>query len=150
MSDSDKNECLELYKLHSDLADRVSQRREGANRLYVSLLVGLVIFLAALLRFGIGEFPLSIVVLCAGLLGVFLSISWLIVLRSYQQLNSGKFMALHELETKLSFQFFQQEWQLLGEGKNTSKYWKLSVVEWFLPLIFLVSFLVLIFVSCFV
>ncbi len=36
--DPDRTELLEIYKLHAELADRVSQRREGANRLYVSLL----------------------------------------------------------------------------------------------------------------
>ena len=34
MTDSTRNEMLEIYKLHAELADRVSQRREGANRLY--------------------------------------------------------------------------------------------------------------------
>ena len=33
MKDSEQNELLELYKLHTELADRVSQRREGANRM---------------------------------------------------------------------------------------------------------------------
>ena len=47
MSESEQDRLLEIYKLHAGLADRVSQRREGANRLYVSLNVGLVIFLAA-------------------------------------------------------------------------------------------------------
>ena len=32
MTDSTRNEMLEIYKLHAELADRVSQRREGANR----------------------------------------------------------------------------------------------------------------------
>ena len=30
--DENKRELLEIYKLHAELADRVSQRREGANR----------------------------------------------------------------------------------------------------------------------
>ena len=46
MTDSTQNEMLEIYKLHAELADRVSQRREGANRLYVSLLVGLELLTA--------------------------------------------------------------------------------------------------------
>ena len=32
MTDSTRNEMLGIYKLHAELADRVSQRREGANR----------------------------------------------------------------------------------------------------------------------
>ena len=57
MTDSSKDQLLEIYKLHAELADRVSQRREGANRLHVSLLSGFLVFLAALLRFGSGEIP---------------------------------------------------------------------------------------------
>ena len=45
MADPEQDQLLEIYKLHAELADRVSQRREGANRLYVSLHVGLVVFL---------------------------------------------------------------------------------------------------------
>ena len=32
--DGNKQELLEIYKLHSELADRVSQRREGANKFF--------------------------------------------------------------------------------------------------------------------
>ena len=139
-NDSDRNELLEIYKLHAELADRVSQRREGANRLYVSLLSGLAAFLAVLLRFGVGDVPLSIVLVLVGVVGASLSVSWYVVLRSYRQLNTGKFKALHELESKLEYPFFQREWDLLGEGKDLARYWKLTVVEIGLPCIFFVLF----------
>ena len=48
MTEADQNTLLEIYKLHADLADRVSQRREGANRLFVSMHTALVVFLATL------------------------------------------------------------------------------------------------------
>ena len=118
MTDSQQNELLEIYKLHAELADRVSQRRERANRLYVSLLVGLVVLLAALLRFGIGDGPLRIVLCAAGTIGALLSVSWYVVIRSYRQLNAGKFKALHELEGKLAYPFFVREWELLAEGQR--------------------------------
>ena len=94
--DGNRQERLEIYKLHAEFADRVSQRREGANRLYVSLLTGTLIFLAALLRYGTGTMPV-------GGFGIFLSASCYIVIRSYRQLNPGKFDALHELEQKLAY-----------------------------------------------
>ena len=53
MAESDQ--ILEIYRLHAELADRVSQRRERANRLFVILLVGLLVFLAAMLRSGAGD-----------------------------------------------------------------------------------------------
>ena len=34
----ERNELLEIYKLHAGFADRVSERREAAHRLFVTLL----------------------------------------------------------------------------------------------------------------
>ena len=138
---SDRNELLEIYKLHAGLADRVSQRREGANRLYVSLLAGLAAFVAALLRFGVNSDGSATAILCVtGMVGALLSVSWYVVIRSYRQLNSGKFAALHELEAKLAYRFFSREWAFLAEGKQVSRYWRLTVVETSLPFIFFVLF----------
>ena len=147
MSDSSKEELLEIYKLHAELADRVSQRREGANRLYVGLLVGLAAFLGILFRFGVGDFPISVILLSAGIIGALLSISWYIVIRSYRQLNSGKFAALHELEDKLAYPFFKREWELLDRGSKPNRYWKLTVVETGLPIIFFLLSITLTIVS---
>ena len=143
MADADRTELLEIYKLHAELADRVSQRREGANRLYVSLLAAMVTFLAVSIRFGVGNLPVGVMLGSAGVFGALLSLSWFFVLRSYRQLNSGKFRALHELETKLAYPFFTTEWKLLAEGQERKRYWKLTVVETGLPWIFFALFVAL-------
>ena len=142
MTDSDKTELLEIYRLHAELADKVSQRREGANRLYVSLISGLILFATSLLQFNVTHNSIKVALLSVSILGVLLSGSWYVVIRSYRQLNTGKFQALHELEGKLTYPFFQREWDLLGEGRDR-RYWKLTIVETFLPLIFGVLFCVL-------
>ncbi len=150
MNHPTKNELLEIYKLHAELADRVSQRREGANRLYVSLLVGLALFLGISIRFGVGDiFASRILFQASGIIGAVLSVSWYIVIRSYRQLNSGKFAALQELEDQIAFPFFRREWELLDEGKTARRYWKLTVVESMLPIIFFVLSTTLLVVSFF-
>ena len=138
---NDHHEFLELYKLHAELADRVSQRREGANRLFVSLLTGLMVFLAALLRLGTGDLGADAVMVFLGVAGVMLSSAWFVVIRSYRQLNTGKFEALHELERHMPYPFFQREWELLHEGRDFRRYWRLTVVETSLPIIFFLLFL---------
>lgn len=145
--DGDKTELLEIYKLHAELADRVSQRREAANRLYVSLLTGLFVFLAAMVRYGAEAVSVWVGLLGAGILGLVLSASWYIVIRSYRQLNTGKFEVLGDLEDKLAFPFFRREWKVLEAGENRSRYWRLTVVETFLPILFGVISLVLVLVS---
>ena len=150
--DATKQELLEIYKLHAELADRVSQRREGANRLYVSLITAFLIFLAAAFRFGTGAISDDYAVLVGGsILGILLSVSWLIVIRSYRRLNSGKFDALHELEEKLAYPFFKREWELLGKElgkeKKVSRYWRLTVVETILPFGFGIIFALIFVIS---
>ncbi len=144
MVDSERDQLLEIYKLHAELADRVSQRREGANRLYVSLNVGLVVFLAALLRFGFGDAPERLVLGTIGGFGALLSVSWFIVIHSYRQLNKEKFRVLHKLEKQLPYQFFTLEWDPQSEGKKSNRYWKLTHVEVTLPTIFCGMFLLFI------
>ena len=135
MSDADLNQLLELYKLHAELADRVSQRREGANRLYVSVLTGMVAVLAVSIRFGVAGLPSNIVLLLTGILGGLLSLSWLFVIHSYRQLNRGKFDAIKGLEAQLPYQFFATE-----EESYKGRYAGLTVAESALPWIFLVLF----------
>lgn len=129
---------LEIYKLHAEFADRLSQRRESANRLFMSLLTGL---LAALLWIGTGDLVSNAVMAFFGVVGVLLSAAWFVVIRSYRQLATGKFEALHELEQHLAYQFFEREWKLLREGRDFRKYWRLTVVETSLPIIFGLLFL---------
>ena len=148
--DKTKQELLEIYKIHAELADRVSQRREGSNRLYVSLLSVILVLLAALLRYGTGIIPVWLVLGIAGVLGMLLASSWYINIRSYRQLNKGKFDTLLELEEKLAYPFFKREWELLEEGKNKNRYWRLTIVETFLPIGFFLLFLFLISIAIFI
>lgn len=127
MVNSRQNELLEIYKLHARLADRVSQRREGANRLYVSLLVGLGVLLAALLRVGIGDASERLVLFSIGAFGAFLSISWFVIIQAHGQLNRAKFRVLQELEKQLVYEFFTLE------DKERSGFWKLTTIEVTLP-----------------
>ena len=126
--------------------DRVSQRREGANRLYVGILTGFLVAVIALLRFGPEDFVTSpLLMVGGGSTGLLLCLSWYIVIRSYRQLNTGKFIVLHELEKLLSFDFFQREWKALGEGKERlNKYLKLTLAETTLPILFGILFFILV------
>ncbi len=127
---------MEIYKLHAELADRVSQRREGANRLHVGLLVGMVMLFAALLRFGSGDVPQDLIQVVIGVGGLLVSLSWTIVIRSYNHLNSAKYRVLQELENHIDFPYFTKEWDILMKDKGFKAYWRLTAVERILPVIF--------------
>ena len=141
MARNKQTRLLEIYKLHSILADQVSNRREGANRLYVSLLVGLLSVLAIIIKFGpavVADWEIFIIV---GLFGTLLSFSWWSVIQSYQRLNREKFRVLHDLEKKLPFRFFKQEWDPGNVGGRSNDYIQLTRVESLLPMLFGLFFL---------
>lgn len=149
MTNDGSREALEIYKLHADLADRVSQRRLGTNRIYAGALVGMMLFLGALLRVDGSNTHDGLVFSVIGIVGALLAFSWVLVIRSYKKLNDGKFDALLELETQLTYQFFAREWYFLGhedksdknneksdKRKKDRKYFRLTVVEQFAPWLF--------------
>ena len=137
----ERQELLEIYKLHAGLADSVSRQRGTTNRFYLLLMSGLFVLFPALLRFKNGV-PLGVLMIGFGLLGTLLAVAWYIHIRSYRQLNTGKFKPLQEIEEKLAYPFFKREWELLEEGENPNKYWKLTVVETIVPIIFFVLFII--------
>lgn len=149
MTKDESKEALEIYKLHADLADRVSQRRLGTNRVYAGALVGMMLFLGALLRVDGSHTHGGLAFCVIGIVGALLAVSWMLVIRSYKRLNDGKFDALLELEEKLSYRFFEREWHFLGHKdvseentektdgrKQGAKYFRLTVVEQSAPWLF--------------
>ncbi|MDE2872383.1 MAG: hypothetical protein OXQ94_11955 [Gemmatimonadota bacterium] len=149
MTRDGSKEALEIYKLHADLADRVSQRRLGTNRIYAGALVGMMLFLGALLRVDGSHTHGGLVFSVIGIVGALLAVSWMLVIRSYKRLNDGKFDALLELERKLGYQFFARKWHFLGHEdksdknneksdtrKKDRKYFRLTFVEQFAPWLF--------------
>lgn len=134
MDDQQHTELLELYKLHSKSADLVSLRRERMHHLFVSVFA--ILFLLLGVRLASSPLPTA-VKFAASIAGILLSITWLALVRSYQQLNTGKFKALDVLENDLKYPFYRIEWKELGKGKKIRLYAKLSVVERALPLVFL-------------
>ncbi|MDE0324326.1 MAG: hypothetical protein OXN27_10445, partial [Candidatus Poribacteria bacterium] len=87
---NEKQELVEIYKLHAELVDSVSKPRGTANRFYMLVLSGLAVLFSAFLQRENGV-PLEWLMVGFGLFGMLLASAWYIVIRSYRQLNSGKF-----------------------------------------------------------
>jgi len=134
MAEDRDYQLIEIYKLHADLADRVSQRRATAIQLHTSILGGLIALIGLLVRINPDE-SISNYMAIAGFFGLLVCASWLYTIFSYKQLNSIKFEVLHKLEEKLPFQFFAEEW------KHQDKYPRLTIVERTLPIAFGLLFL---------
>jgi hypothetical protein len=121
------------------MADHVSSRRALANTFFLTASAIFVSFIGFMIRraFAVPS-PYDIatgVAVTAG--SIVFSIAWWMALKSYDQLNAGKFQIIHQLETKLPAAVFRAEWNVLGSGKDPSKYRPLSHVERIMPLAFI-------------
>jgi purine-cytosine permease-like protein len=134
---------LEQYKLYVEMADRVSSRRAQTNRFYISLLSILLALLSIVASIGPFSEILDIILLAMAILGIILCAVWWVNIRSYRQLNSGKFEVIHEMERELPIAAYDKEWEILGRGKLAGKYLQLTRVEQWVPLILSIPYLLL-------
>lgn len=131
-------ELLEQYKLYVEMADRVSSRRIQTNRFYISLLSGLLALLYVFAGRDTSSL-LPIVTLAIGIIGLVLCGLWVVNLRSYRQLNRGKFQIIHEMEEHLPFPCYKKEWDILSK----TGYLQLTRVENGIPVVMALPYLLL-------
>jgi hypothetical protein len=132
-----KSQLFDQYKLYVEMTDRISQRRTTANTFFVTANAALLT-VASWFKDDFGKYMYLISVV-----GIIISLFWFFCIRSYKQLNSGKFKVIHEIEKALPLRLFEYEWEVLGKGKSFKKYWPLSHVECTVPFIFIGLYAVL-------
>jgi hypothetical protein len=138
---------IEQYKLYVEMADRVSLRRSHTNKFYISILSALIVIISILFNRNLCSNIMNIAYLAYGIFGIALYILWIINIRSYKQLNSGKFKVISEIEDQLPFQPFKREWEILGGGKDRKRYFRLTRIETYVPLLLLIPYFLIIIYS---
>ncbi len=95
-----REHLVSLYTKYSETVDSISDRRQNANNFFLSINTALVAFMGYT-GFNATTAPPNPryywTVLGAGLI---LSLLWARLLKSYRDLNSGKFRILHEQENQ--------------------------------------------------
>lgn len=140
---------LEQYKLYVEMADKISERRQAANTFFLTINTALVAMLGVVWPRAeglIGTVWYSIV----GIAGLLLCYSWYRLMKSYRDLNSGKFRVVHAIERYLPIRPYDAEWTSLGRGKDPKLYLPFTHIETKVPWIFFsvyVGLIVIAFVS---
>jgi hypothetical protein len=134
---------IEQYKMYVEMADRVSARRADTNKFYISLLTALLAILLLVVEKNIFSSLQSLVFLAIALLGIALCFVWVINIRSYSQLNTGKFAVIQEMEKQLPYACYDREWDILGRGADRKKYFQLTRIEQYVPFLIAIPYLIL-------
>lgn len=128
---------MEQYKLYVEMADRISARRGLANTFFLTLNSAILTLIAVFWKDQPQGVPRWVVV-PALILALGLCLAWFWLVRSYRQLNSGKFAVIGALEQRLpASPWWNGEWKALrGEQRDKSTYWALTHLEIWIPLLF--------------
>lgn len=135
--DKYQDHILEQYKLYTEMADRISARRNLANTYFLTLNTLLLGTLGFFIKDSTQELKHNyfFLFIFTGLLAF--CYAWWRLVKSYSQLNTGKYKVIGEMEKKLpSSPYYSAEWKALGEGKNPKLYMPLTDVEVWVPIIF--------------
>jgi len=130
-----KEHLFEQYKLYIDSIEKVSDRRQGANNYFVTVNTVLISVIGMALEGSFIQFADWIKPFIAGL-GITICIIFWFLIRSYKQLNTGKFKVLHQIEEQLPMDLYRYEWKVLGSGKKLKVYFPFSHIEQYIPWVF--------------
>lgn len=120
---------LEQWKTFVESAESNTQKRLTANGLYLTLNAAILTAIS---------FTPEKENLIMMILGICISILWIVSINSYRKLSSVKYDIINELERELPISPFTEEWTRLNTGK---RYVKLTSVEDILPRFLLVIYL---------
>ena len=104
---------MEQYKLYAEMTDRISQRRQTAHTLFLTINTGLIALLGLALSGKIGIVG-SIWISVVAVAGIILSWAWYRLVKSYGDLNTGKFRVIHRIEELLPIKPYKAEWEVLA------------------------------------
>lgn len=133
--DEYKNHLFEQYKLYIESVEKTSDRRQHANNYFITINTALISLIG--LSFQIKFFEnLAGVKSVLALVGIIICFIFWHLLRSYKQLNTGKFAVIHKIEENLPLALYKYEWEVLGKGEDKSKYYPFSHIELWIPWVF--------------
>jgi|SRR3989344_1891527 len=139
-----KEHLFEQYKIFVDSIEKTSDRRQHANDYFLAINTALISLIG--LSFQIKIFDTSPWLKSPiAFLGLVNCVIFWFLIRSYKQLNTGKFAVIHEIEKLLPLALYKHEWEILGSGKDKSKYYPFSHIELLIPWVFGLIYVVLLF-----
>lgn len=136
--DGYQSHLLEQYSLYLKGIDKASDRRQRTNDFFLTVNTATLAFMGVMNKAIENDSPL--LVLVVSLFGIILSLIWYRLIKSYRNINRGKYQVLHKLEEQLPAIPYKLEWDILANGKNKKIYKPITHVEISVPVIFTVLY----------
>lgn len=121
-SEAERALTFELYKLMVQSSEGLVARRQGVNTFFLTISGALLTAIGLIV--GRGDVPRlqALGVLVLAITGMVLSFAWVSLIKSFGQLNTGKFKVINRLEQEFPAAIYLAEWHALGKGKEPKRY----------------------------
>lgn len=129
----DSERFYDLYKLMVESSESLVARRQGVNTFFITingvLLTALSLIGGSAVQTSLGALGVAFLAATGGLL----SFAWRSLIKSFGQLNTGKFKVINEMERHLGAAIYAAEWEALGRGEDPSIYRSFTSREVWVP-----------------
>lgn len=132
-TDEECRQVSELYKVMVSSSESLVTRRQAVNTFFLTMngalltAIGLIVQNAGDRRLG------ALAVLVLALAGLLLALAWRSLIRSFGQLNAGKFRVINSIEKFLPVSIYEAEWVALERGRNPKVYRSFTSREIWVP-----------------
>jgi len=133
---------FDQYKLFVESIEKTSDRRQAANNYFIAINTALISLIGLSFQVKIFDNSPWLKFLVA-LLGIIICVIFWFLIRSYKQLNTGKFAVIHKIEKQLPLSLYKYEWEILGKGHDNKKYYPFSHIELLIPWVFGIIYTIL-------
>lgn len=130
-----KEHLFEQYKIYVESIEKTSDRRQHANNYFITINTSLISLIGLSFQIKIFE-NLAGIKLVLAFVGIVVCVIFWYLIRSYKQLNTGKFDVVHKIEEHLPLALYKYEWGVLGKGEDNKKYYPFSHIELIIPWVF--------------
>ena len=129
---------MEQYKLFVETSERLVARRQVVNTFFLSANALALSAVGLIAREASSERPLiALGVMAIAIAALMLCVAWKTLVRSYAQLNGGKFAVIDRLEERLPAALFRGEWVALHRGDDPKIYKPFTATEQLVSKIFI-------------
>jgi hypothetical protein len=133
---NEKEEIIELWNTYSSQTDDITHKRQTINSFYLTIEIAILGFiLTDFSKYGI----------CLTIIGMIIACIWLMMIFNYRKLSQAKYSVLLNIEETLSIKPYNKEWEILKK----KRYIGLTMIEIATALIFLLSFVSILFLVIF-
>lgn len=131
--ETDLQQALDLYKMMVGSSEALVGRRQAVNTFFLTMNGALLTASGLVVQGAKADSLASLGIAVLSIAGLILCLAWRSLIKSFGQLNRGKFQVINTIERYLKAAIYAAEWEALGRGEDPKIYRSFTSREIWVP-----------------